>query len=143
MYDIKNLRGVSVKKMNDIEVIINNKRYTLRGYESEEYLQKVASFINNKHGELKGKDFYKVLDSETKSVLLEINLADEYFKIKDQVREIELENENKSNEIYELKHEIIAAHTEKESLYLEVEELKHKLLEAQEKIIRLETEIIR
>ena len=32
-----------MNKFNDIEVIINNKRYTLSGYESEEYLQRVAS----------------------------------------------------------------------------------------------------
>jgi cell division protein ZapA len=55
------LRGDYMNKMNNIEVIINNKRYTLRGYESEEYLQKVASYINNKHQEFKKQDFYKLL----------------------------------------------------------------------------------
>ena len=30
------------------EVLIGGKVYTLSGYESEEYLQKVASFINKK-----------------------------------------------------------------------------------------------
>lgn len=128
--------------MNDIEVIINNKRYTLRGYESEEYLQKVASYINNKHAEFKKQDFYKMLDSETKNVLLEINIADDYFKIKNQVKEIELENNNKSTEIYDLKHEIIAAHTQIESMNMELEHLKYELNEAQKKIIRLETELM-
>lgn len=32
----------------DTEVIIGGKVFTLCGYESEEYLQKVASYINNK-----------------------------------------------------------------------------------------------
>ena len=32
----------------DTEVIIAGKVFTLSGYESEEYLQKVASYINNK-----------------------------------------------------------------------------------------------
>ena len=32
----------------DTEVLIGGKVYTLSGYESEEYLQKVASYINNK-----------------------------------------------------------------------------------------------
>ena len=131
-----------MNKMNDIEVIINNKRYTLRGYESEEYLQKVASYINNKHAEFKKQDFYKMLDSETKNVLLEINIADDYFKIKNQVKEIELENNNKSTEIYDLKHEIIAAHTQIESMNMELEHLKYELNEAQKKIIRLETELM-
>ena len=128
--------------MNDIEVIINNKRYTLRGYESEEYLQKIASYINNKHSDFKKQDIYKMLDSETKNVLLEINIADDYFKIKNQVNEIELESNNKSTEIYDLKHEIIAAHTQIESMNMEIEHLKYELNEAQKKIIRLETELM-
>ena len=33
---------------NDTEVIIDGKIFTLSGYESPEYLQKVASYINNK-----------------------------------------------------------------------------------------------
>ena len=34
------------------EVIIGGKVYTLCGYESEEYLQKVASYINGKLNEI-------------------------------------------------------------------------------------------
>ena len=30
------------------EVVIDGKVYTLSGYENEEYLQKVAAYINNK-----------------------------------------------------------------------------------------------
>ena len=32
---------------SDTEVIIGGKVYTISGYESEEYMQKVASYINN------------------------------------------------------------------------------------------------
>ena len=35
----------------DTEVIIGGKVLTLSGYESEEYLQRVASYINNKAAE--------------------------------------------------------------------------------------------
>lgn len=54
-------RGQTMNKYHDIEVIINNKRYTLSGYESEEYLHKIASYINNKHNEFRNKDAYKFL----------------------------------------------------------------------------------
>ena len=36
---------------NDIEVAINNKKYVLCGYESDEYLQKVALYLNQKINE--------------------------------------------------------------------------------------------
>ena len=35
----------------DTEVIIGGKVFTLSGYESEEYLQRVASYLNNKLAE--------------------------------------------------------------------------------------------
>lgn len=38
---------------NRAEVLIGGKIYTLSGYESEEYLQKVATYINNKLAEFK------------------------------------------------------------------------------------------
>lgn len=130
-----------MNKMNDIEVIINNKRYTLRGYESEEYLQKVASYINNKHAEFKKQEFYRMLDVETRNVLLEINIADDYFKIKNQVKDIENENDSKSSEIFDLKHELISVHSKLETVTRDFEACKTELNEAQKTIIRLETEL--
>jgi cell division protein ZapA len=131
----------SMNKFNDIEVIINNKRYTLSGYESEEYLQRVASYINNKHNEFKNKDAFKFLDSELKNILIQINIADDYYKEKEKLKELEEESNEKSNEIFNLKHELIAASTKLQSAEQEIESLKNELSEAQKKIIRLETEL--
>ncbi|CUH93184.1 cell division protein ZapA [Herbinix luporum] len=130
-----------MNKFNDIEVIINNKRYTLSGYESEEYLQRVASYINNKHNEFKNKDAFKFLDSELKNILIQINIADDYYKEKEKLKELEEESNEKSNEIFNLKHELIAASTKLQSAEQEIESLKNELSEAQKKIIRLETEL--
>ena len=43
------------------EVVIDGKVYTLSGYENEEYLQKVAAYINNKIAEFDDMDEYKHL----------------------------------------------------------------------------------
>ena len=40
------------------EVVIDGKVYTLSGYEGEEYLQKVAAYINNKISEFDGIEDY-------------------------------------------------------------------------------------
>jgi cell division protein ZapA len=130
-----------MNKYNDIEVIINNKRYTLSGYESEEYLHKIASYINNKHAQFRNKDAYKFLDSDLKNILLQINIADDYFKTLDKLGEISRENENKSNEIYDIKHELITTKTNLDAANKEIEELKKELNEYQKKIVRLETEL--
>lgn len=130
-----------MNKYHDIEVIINNKRYTLSGYESEEYLQKIASYINSKHAEFRNKDAYKFLDSDLKNILMQINIADDYYKTRDRIKDIEKDTESKSNEIFDLKHELISTQTKLDSTLKEVEELKKELYEAQKKIVRLETEL--
>lgn len=126
---------------HDMEVIINNKRYTLSGYESEEYLQKIASYINSKHIEFKNRDAYKLLDSDLKFILMQINIADDYFKTTDKLKEVQTENEVKSKEIFDLKHEVISAQTKLASAERDLEDLKKELYEAQKTIVRLETEL--
>ncbi|MBQ3912821.1 MAG: cell division protein ZapA [Lachnospiraceae bacterium] len=128
-------------KKNDTEVIINNKRYTLSGFESEEYLQKIASFINGKINDLKSQDAYKTMDQEMKAVLLEINLADEYFKLKRQYDESEDDSDSKSNEIYSLKHELMSLQTKLEKANKEIERLRDQNVDEQKKNVKLETEL--
>ena len=57
---------------NKTEVLIAGKIFTLSGYESEEYLQKVATYINNKIAEFKKLDGYNHQTKENKSILLEL-----------------------------------------------------------------------
>jgi cell division protein ZapA len=133
--------GVTMNKYNDIEVIIHNKRYTLSGYESEEFLQKIASYINNKHTEFRNRDAYRFLDSDLKNILMQINIADDFFKAREKILELEQENELKGNEIFDIKHELIMSQTKLDASLKEIEDLKKELYEAQKKIVRLETEV--
>lgn len=130
-----------MNKKNGVEVIINGKRVNLSGYESEEYLQRVASYLNAKYNELKNTDSYRMLDMEMKNMVLQLNLADDYFKLKKQMEETSGDSVAKSGEIFDLKHEVITAQTKLEAAQREIESLKKENLEAQKRIIRLETEL--
>lgn len=130
-----------MNKKNGIEVIINGKRVSLGGYESEEYLQRVATYLNAKYNELKQMDSYRMLDMEMKNMVLQLNLADDYFKLKKQMEETSGDSDAKSGEIFDLKHEVITAQTKLEAAQREIEVLKKENLEAQKRIIRLETEL--
>ena len=103
------------------EVIIGGKVYTLSGYEGEEYLQKVATYINNKLGEFQGMEELRHLSGDMKATLLQLNIADDYFKAKTQV-------EQKEKEIYDLKHDLISNQIKAES-----DEKARKELEEQNK----------
>ena len=89
------------------EVVIDGKVYTLSGYEGEEYLQKVAAYINSKINEFEALDNTKHLPANMKSTLIQLNIADDYFKAKAQVEKLERDMELKDRELYDLKHDLI------------------------------------
>ena len=126
---------------NRAEVLIDGKIYTLSGYESEEYLQKVATYINNKLAEFKKLEGYSRQSRENKSMLLELNIADDYFKAKKQVEMVEEELAEKDRELYDLKHELIGVQIKLETAEKSVSELQKESTELQKKIVRLETEL--
>ena len=126
---------------NKTEVLIDGKIYTLSGYESEEYLQRVATYINNKLAELKKLAGYARLSQELKSILLELNVADDYFKAKNQVEMVEEELAQKDQELYDLKHELISTQIKLEDAAKELEALKEQATEYQKQIVKLETEL--
>ena len=82
--------------------------YNLSGYEEKEYLEKVASYINQKIDEVQELQYYKQLNTDMKTVLLELNIADDYFKARDRVMSMEEEMKQKDQEIYNLKHELVS-----------------------------------
>ena len=125
----------------DTEVIIGGKVLTLSGYESEEYLQKVASYINNKMSEYAKVESYKRQPLDMQNVLLQLNIADDYFKAKRQISLLEEEIQGKEKELYNLKHELIATQIKLENTEKNVKSLQGELNESAKKIIKLETEL--
>ena len=125
----------------DTEVIIDGKVFTLSGYESEEYLQKVASYINNKISEYNKIDSYRRQPMDTQAVLLQLNIADDYFKAKKQISILEEELQTKEKELYDLKHELISAQIKLESSEEQVKNLQQERNDDAKKIVQLETEL--
>ena len=110
---------------NTAQVVIDGKIITLGGYESEEYFQKVAAYMNNKISELSQMPGYSRQAMETKHTLLSLNITDDYFKAKKQAEIFEQDLQQKDQEMYDLKHELI-------SLKMQIEEAKKAEQEAQE-----------
>lgn len=126
---------------NNTEVILGGKVFTLCGYESEEYLQKVAAYINNKMAEFNKEDSFRRQSAEMRANFMYLNIADDYFKAKKLGDTLSEEVENKDKEIYELKHELIATQIKAESAAKEIEELKAEINKYQKNIVKLETEL--
>lgn len=112
---------MSAKKSTD--VLIGGKVYTLSGYEEEEYLQKVAAYINGKLSDFDQIEDFKHLNADMKSTLIELNIADDYFKAKALAEKYEGDLSEKDKEIYDLKHELIGAQMKAEGLEDDVRKL--------------------
>lgn len=106
------------------EVVIDGKVYTLSGYEGEEYLQKVAAYINSKINEFDTLDNTRHLPGNMKSTLIQLNIADDYFKAKSQVEKLERDLELKDRELYDLKHDLISNQIKTESADERIKELE-------------------
>ena len=122
----------------DAEVIIGGKVLTLCGYESEEYLQKVASYINNKLAEYGKVDSFRRQPADMQNILMQLNIADDYFKAKKQIHSLEDEMETKEKELYDLNHQLIATQIKLESTEKSLKSAQKELNDSEKKVIRLE-----
>ena len=125
---------------NSTEVLIGGKVITLSGFESEEYLQRISTYLNHKIAECTSIEGYNRQTSETRSTLLALNIADDYFKAKKQGSVLENDVQQKDKEMYDLKHELISTQIRVGNLEQEIERLKEENQQLQMQIVKLETE---
>ena len=114
------------------DVIIGGKVYTLSGYEDESYLQKVASYLNNKMNELDAIESFRSFRPDMKAVLVHLNIADDYFKAKIYLDKLVEEIEIRDREIYDLRHDLVTKQIKSDS-----DEAALKVLEAENKELML------
>lgn len=130
-----------MKSRNDIEVLIEGRRYTICGFESDEYIQQIASYINRKFAEFKKKEYYHRLDLDLRNVLLAINIADDYFKTKKKAKDYRAESQAKDKTVLDMKHKIIDLQEKEKKDEKKIDELEKELEDAEKKIIELETRL--
>ncbi len=125
----------------DSDVTIAGKVYTLTGYESEEYLQRVAAYINSRISEYQRSDGFRRLPVETQNVLMLLNIADDFFKAKEQLDQLSADLEKRDKETYDLKHNLVVQMTKMEALEKTFKELQEENSRNQRKVIELEAEL--
>lgn len=92
--------------MEKTRTIVNicGKEYVMAGFESEEYIHRVAIYVDRKMSELKGE--YVNLNENKLSVLTAINVADDLLKLQDQFDAFSKEYEELSEQVKQLKVEM-------------------------------------
>ena len=134
------IRGGKMAAKTDTEVVIGNRVFTLSGYESKEYLQKVASYINNKMQEYNKIDGFRRQSLDTQSILMQLNIADDYFKAQKDIDGLQEDINSKEKEIYELKHELISMQIKLESTEKAMKAMQDEINSYEKKLLSMETE---
>ena len=119
---------------NTTEVIIGGKVFTLGGYESEEYLQKIASYINNKLAEFGKDENFRKQSAEIRANLMYLNVADDYFKEKEKNNDLQKQADDLKEQLESCKKELEEAKKEIEQLNRDIYILKDDMnMRAEEK----------
>ncbi len=132
---------ILMTEKKDIKVVIDGKVLTMSGYESEDYMQKVASYINNKISEYEKIDFFKHASKDIQHRLIEVNIADDYHKVKRQLEEMETEMRKKEEELYEIKHDSVNKDMMIEDTKEKLKKAQNELHENAKQIVQLQTEL--
>lgn len=117
---------------NKVEVKINGKEYTIIGVESEEYIQKVALYIDKKMNEIYSGN--NRLSTAMTAVLTAINVADDYFKSYENADHLRVQ-------VQQYISELDKNNTEKEEYKRENEKLKNTIHALQLEIAKKEKEL--
>ncbi|MBQ7678385.1 MAG: cell division protein ZapA [Butyrivibrio sp.] len=125
----------------DVEVIIGGRVFTLSGSEDEEYLQRVASYLNGKLAEFAKVEGMKRQPVDVQNVLMQINIADDYFKAKEEIDRLEGQLSDKEKELYDIKHELIATQIKLENTEKNMKTLQETVNNDSLKMIQMETEL--
>ena len=125
---------------NEAEVAIGGRVITLSGYESREYIQTVAAYLDNKLDEHKKMESYNRLPLEFQNIMIQLNIADEFFKAKNMADTLKGDLESKDKEIYDLKHELITLQAKADKQAEEIAQLKKDAQDYESMIIGLEAQ---
>ena len=127
--------------INETQVIIAGKVLTLTGYETAEYTQKVANYINKKLEDCKATASFKAQNKEMQMLLVALNIADDYMKVHERITEVETIIKDKDKEIYNLKHDIVTTQSRLDKADEQVRTLQDKMAESSKKLIQLDAKL--
>lgn len=97
------------------ELMIGGNLYRLSGVENEEYLQQVAIYLNSKLKELRQTDGFSRLPADYQSLMIQMNVADDYFKAKEKSAKLNQKLEEMEKELYHVKHDLITTQLKMEA----------------------------
>ena len=86
MYEGSNdvrMDSTNIVESNKVDVVIGGEITTLKSHEKPEYLQRLALYVDQKTMEILSKNSSASINEKMRTLLIALNIADDYYKIKD------------------------------------------------------------
>ena len=109
------------------QVLIDGKVYTLGGSEDEGYLQRVASYVNEKIGTMRRLPGFTKQNNEYQTAMIALNIADDYFKAQEEAEMVKEQRDEMERETYSLKHELVSTQMKLEAVLKDLAERQSQL----------------
>ena len=112
---------------NKVDVRIQGKDYRIVGEESEEYIQRIALFVDKKMN-MVSKNSNNKLSTAMVAVLTAINVVDDYFKNDEQLSALKEKTNKYSKDIDELRKQLEDYKKQNDKLRNEIQKLQMELV---------------
>ena len=112
---------------NYTQVLIDGKIYTLGGSEDEAYLQKAASYVNEKITTMHALPGFSKQSADYQQLMLLLNIADDYFKTKETADQMEEQRDRMEKETYSTQMKLDGVLKDLEERQRQLQELSAKL----------------
>lgn len=88
-----------------VNVVICGRVITLKSDEEEAHLQRIARYIDQKMAELTEANTTAAIDERVRTMLIALNISNDYFKVADKLARMDAEHEKYINEIARVQQE--------------------------------------
>lgn len=91
--------------VNKVEVVIGGVIITLVSDEHEDYMQKLARYIDKKLAEIQAANPNASINERTRTLLISLNVADDYFKTQEKFQKLQEHHEKFVSEMGRMQEE--------------------------------------
>lgn len=118
-----------MNSINKTVVRIAGKEYNIKSTESDEYIQRVALYLDKKMAKITESN--SKLSTSMAAVLSALNVADDFFKLRERAMSMEEELKNQKEKLVSIENEKNRLQNERDALAEELNQLKLDLVKCE------------
>jgi cell division protein ZapA len=119
---------------NKVDVVIGGEIITLRSGEQPDYLQRLARYADQKISEIKTKSVSAAIDDRAKTLLIALNIADDYHKALDRFQRLDAAHKELVKEMGKLQGENVELNAKMKAMSAELSKMEKELTKTKKEL---------